>query len=34
MMAAGIIYALPPIVLLLALRRHVVASLAMVSAGV
>jgi multiple sugar transport system permease protein len=34
MMAAGIIYALPPIVLLLALRRHVAASLAMVSAGV
>jgi multiple sugar transport system permease protein len=34
MMAAGIIYVLPPIVLLLALRRHVVASLAMVSAGV
>ena len=34
MMAAGIIYALPPIVLLLVLRRHVVASLAMVSAGV
>jgi multiple sugar transport system permease protein len=34
MMAAGIIYALPPIVLLLALRRHVTASLAMVSAGV
>ena len=34
MMAAGIIFALPPIVLLLALRRHVAASLAMVSAGV
>jgi multiple sugar transport system permease protein len=34
MMAAGIIYVLPPIVLLLALRRHVAASLAMVSAGV
>jgi multiple sugar transport system permease protein len=34
MMAAGMIYALPPIVLLLVLRRHVVASLAMVSAGV
>jgi len=34
MMAAGIIYALPPIVLLLALRRHVAASLALVSAGV
>ncbi|MBV8754862.1 MAG: carbohydrate ABC transporter permease [Hyphomicrobiales bacterium] len=34
MMAAGIIYALPPILLLLALRRHVAASLAMVSAGV
>ena len=34
MMAAGIIYALPPIVLLLVLRRHVTASLAMVSAGV
>jgi multiple sugar transport system permease protein len=34
MMAAGIIYVLPPILLLLALRRHVAASLAMVSAGV
>ena len=34
MMAAGMIYALPPIVLLLVLRRHVMASLAMVSAGV
>jgi len=34
MMAAGIIYALPPTVLLLALRRHVMASLAMVSAGI
>ena len=34
MMAAGIIYMLPPIVLLLVLRRHVAASLAMVSAGV
>jgi multiple sugar transport system permease protein len=34
MMAAGIIYVLPPILLLLALRRHVTASLAMVSAGV
>jgi len=34
MMAAGIIYVLPPIVLLLTLRRHVAASLAMVSAGV
>jgi multiple sugar transport system permease protein len=34
MMAAGIIYALPPILLLLVLRRHVAASLAMVSAGV
>jgi multiple sugar transport system permease protein len=34
MMAAGIIYALPPIVLLLVLRRHVTASLAMVSAGI
>jgi multiple sugar transport system permease protein len=34
MMAAGIIYVLPPIVLLFALRRHVAASLAMVSAGV
>jgi multiple sugar transport system permease protein len=34
MMAAGIIYALPPIVLLIVLRRHVAASLAMVSAGV
>jgi multiple sugar transport system permease protein len=34
MMAAGIIYALPPILLLLAVRRHVAASLAMVSAGV
>lgn len=34
MMAAGIIYALPPIVLLLVLRRHVAASLAMVSAGI
>ena len=34
MMAAGIIYVLPPILLLLVLRRHVAASLAMVSAGV
>jgi multiple sugar transport system permease protein len=34
MMAAGIIYVLPPIALLLALRRYVVASLTMVSAGV
>ena len=34
MMAAGMIYALPPIVLLLVLRRHVAASLAMVSAGI
>jgi multiple sugar transport system permease protein len=34
MMAAGMIYALPPIVLLLVLRRHVTASLAMVSAGI
>jgi len=34
MMAAGIIYVLPPIVLLVALRRHVAASLAMVSAGI
>lgn len=34
MMAAGIIYVLPPIMLLLALRRHVAASLAMVNAGV
>jgi len=34
MMAAGIIYILPPIALLLALRRHVTASLAMISSGV
>jgi len=34
MMAAGIIYVLPPILLLLVLRRHVAASLAMISAGV
>jgi multiple sugar transport system permease protein len=34
MMAAGIIYALPPIVLLLVLRRYVMASLAMVSGGI
>jgi multiple sugar transport system permease protein len=33
MMAAGIIYVLPPIVLLFAFRRYVAASLAMVSAG-
>ena len=34
MMAAGIIYILPPIVLLLVLRRHVAASLAVISSGV
>ena len=34
MMAAGIIYILPPIALLLALRRHVAASLTMISSGV
>ena len=33
MMAAGIIYVLPPIVLLFAFRRYVAASLTMVSAG-
>ena len=34
MMAAAIIFVLPPIALLFALRRYVVASLAMVGAGV
>ena len=34
MMAAAIIYVLPPIALLLGLRRYVVASLTIVSAGV
>ena len=34
MMAAAIIYVLPPIALLFAFRRYVVASLTMVSAGV
>lgn len=34
MMAAGIIYVLPPIALLFALRRYVAASLSIVSAGV
>jgi multiple sugar transport system permease protein len=34
MMAAGIIYILPPIALLLALRRHVAASLTVISSGV
>jgi len=34
MMAAGIIYALPLIVLLVALGRHVAASIAMVSARI
>jgi ABC-type glycerol-3-phosphate transport system permease component len=34
MMAAGIIYILPPIVLLLVLRRHVAASLMVISSGV
>jgi multiple sugar transport system permease protein len=34
MMAAAIIYAMPPVVLLVALRRHVAASLAMVGSGV
>lgn len=33
MMAAGIIYILPPIALLLALRKHVAASLTMISSG-
>jgi len=33
MMAAAIIYVLPPIALLFALRRHVMASLTMVSSG-
>jgi multiple sugar transport system permease protein len=33
MMAAGIIYILPPIVLLLALRKYVAASLTMISSG-
>jgi multiple sugar transport system permease protein len=34
MMAAGIIYILPPIALLLTLRKHVAASLAMISSGI
>jgi multiple sugar transport system permease protein len=34
MMAAGIIYILPPIALLLVLRRHVAASLTVISSGV